>query len=228
MENKKIILKSNEAYALITSAIAQNRVGEKLLTPSEVEELIYYYLEQEYKENLYSIRMTKDNENQQQIIIDQLRYGDIRVRLNNGNDLNIEIKSEKPYQELYKLRIDLLYREKYKLNESYDQQNTNNDLGWAYHIFNYDKIYIHFHDYTSKYKSSLYVINNPYELYWDCMEAIKIGEFGTYNINGVEFDIFANNNDRSKTTICTSFNLLSYEARARYNIDLIHLEVKLE
>ena len=107
MENKKIILKSNEAYALITSAIAQNRVGEKLLTPSEVEELIYYYLEQEYKEKLYSIRMTKDNENQQQIIIDQLRYGDIRVRLNNGNDLNIEIKSEKPYQELYKLRIDL-------------------------------------------------------------------------------------------------------------------------
>ena len=122
MENKKIILKSNEAYALITSAIAQNRVGEKLLTPSEVEELIYYYLEQEYKENLYSIRMTKDNENQQQIIIDQLRYGDIRVRLNNGNDLNIEIKSEKPYQELYKLRIDLLYREKYKLNESYDHK----------------------------------------------------------------------------------------------------------
>ena len=29
-------------------------------------------------------------------------------------------------------------------------------------------------------------------------------------------------NDYSKTTICTSFNLLGYEARERYNIDLIH------
>ena len=76
------------------------------------------------------------------------------------------------------------------------------------------------------------VINKPWELYLDCMEAIKIYKetncFGTYNINQVEFDIFRNDNDYSKTTICTSFNLLGYEARERYNIDLIHLEVRLE
>ena len=222
MNNKKIILKSNEAYALITSAISNNRVGEKLLTPTEVEELIYYLLEQEYKDNIFNMRLTKDN------TINQLRFGDITIITNDGEIITNEVKSEKPYQGLYKLRIDLMYVTKANYNVPYIQQNTNNSNGWAYKICNYDKIYVHFHDNTSKYKSMIFVINNPYQLYLDCMELIKIGSFGTYNINQVEFDIFHNNNDYSKTTICTSFNLLGYEARERYNIDLIHLEIKLE
>ena len=73
----------------------------------------------------------------------------------------------------------------------------------------------------------VFVINNPWKLYLDCMEAVK-GDFGTYNINGVEFDVFRNTNDRKKTTINASFNLLSYEARVRYDIDLIYLEVRSE
>ena len=222
MNNKKIILKSNEAYALITSAIASNRVGEKLLTPSEVEELIYYLLEQEYKDNIFNMRLTKDN------TVNQLRFGDITIITNDGEIITNEVKSEKPYQGLYKLRIDLMYVIKANYNIPYIQQNTNNNNGWAYKICNYDKIYIHFHDNTSKYKAMIFVINNPYQLYLDCMELIKIGSFGTYNINQVEFDIFHNDNDYSKTTINTSFNLLDYEARERYNIDLIHLEIQLE
>ena len=222
MNNKKIILKSNEAYALITSAISNNRVGEKLLTPTEVEELIYYLLEQEYKDNIFNIRLTKDN------AINQLRFGDIVITTNDGEIITNEVKSEKTYQGLYKLRIDLIYVTKANYNVPYIQQNTNNSNGWAYKICNYDKIYIHFHDNTSKYKFMIFVVNNSYQLYLDCMELIKIGSFGTYNINQVEFDIFHNDNDYSKTTICTRFNLLGYEARERYNIDLIHLEVRLE
>ena len=222
MNNKKIILKSNEAYALITSAISSNRVGEKLLTPTEVEELIYYLLEQEYKDNIFNMRLTKDN------TINQLRFGDITIITNDGEIITNEVKSEKTYQGLYKLRIDLMYVIKADYSIPYIQQNTNNSNGWAYKICNYDKIYVHFHDNTSKYKSMIFVINNPYQLYLDCMELIKIGSFGTYNINQVEFDIFHNDNDYSKTTICTSFNLLGYETRERYNIDLIHLEIKLE
>ena len=236
MKNKKIILKSNEAYNLINNAIASNRVIKdgKLLTPSEVEELIYYLLEQEYRNDLYSIELTNDIEDEQQRIREQLESGDIIMKFNDRNkkDLKGEVKSEKIYYELYKLRIDLLYRQKNNINKSYYQKNTNNDEGWAYNIRHYSKLYIHFHDYTSKYKSMILVINNPWELYNDCMEAIKIYKetngFGTYNINGIEFDIFRNDNDYSKTTICTSFNLLGYEARERYNIDLIHLEVKSE
>ena len=227
MNRKTHILRSNEAYNLITNAIAQNRKIKdgKLLTPSEVEELIYYLLKDIYKDKY--IRLTNDNENEQQRIIDQLRYGDIVIRLPK-EDLNVEVKSEKPYKGLYyRLRIDLVYREKYNITKSYDQENTNNDLGWAYKIGNYDKIYVHFHDPTNKYKFMVFVINNPWKLYIDCMEAVK-GDFGTYNINQVEFDVFRNNNDRKKTTINASFNLLDYEARVRYNIDLIYLEVRSE
>ena len=222
MVRKTHILRSNEAYNLITSAINSNRVIEdgKLLTPSEVEELIYYLLEQEYRNDLFNISLTKDN------TINQLRFGDITITTNDGEIITNEVKSEKPYQDLYyRLRIDLLYREKYNITKPYNQENTNNDLGWAYKIGNYDKIYVHFHEDTSKYKFMVFVINNPWELYIDCMEAVK-GDFGTYNINGVEFDVFKNNNDRKKTTINASFNLLDYEARVRYNIDLIYLEVR--
>ena len=224
MDRRTHILRSNEAYNLITNAIASNRVIEdgKLLTPSEVEELIYYLLEQEYRNDLFNISLTKDN------TINQLRFGDITITTNDGEIITNEVKSEKPYQDLYyRLRIDLLYREKYNITKPYNQENTNNDLGWAYKICNYDKIYVHFHDPTNKYKFMVFVINNPWELYIDCMEAIK-GDFGTYNINQVEFDVFKNNNDRKKTTINASFNLLDYEARVRYNIDLIYLEVRSE
>lgn len=228
MKNKKIILKSNEAHELINNAIMENRVcrNGKLLTPSEIEELIYYLLEQEYN-NSY-IRLTKDCETEEQRIIDQIRFGDIRVRLDK-EDINVEVKSEKPYMGLYKLRIDLQY---IKTNgDCYFQSNTNNSLGWAYHIMNYDKIYVHFHDCTSKYKASIYVINNPYRLYMDIMKLLQRDNlnFDTpYNVNGVNFELFKNYNDRNKVTICTSFNLLEAEARERYNIDLIHLEIKLE
>ena len=124
-----------------------------------------------------------------------------------------------------------MYVIKADYNIPYIQQNTNNSNGWAYKICNYDKIYIHFHDNTSKYKSMIFVINNPYQLYMDIMELLQRDNLDydkSYNVNGVEFDIFRNNNDRNKTTVCTSFNLLGYEARERYNIDLIHLEIRLE
>ena len=104
MNNKKIILKSNEAYNLINNAISSNRVIKdgKLLTPSEVEELIYYLLEQEYRNDLYSIELTNDIEDEQQRIREQLESGDIIMKFNDRNkkDLKGEVKSEKIYYEL--------------------------------------------------------------------------------------------------------------------------------
>lgn len=222
MVRKTHILRSNEAYNLITNAIDSNRVIEdgKLLTPSEVEELIYYLLKDIYKDKY--IRLTNDNENELQRIIDQLRYGDIVIRLPK-EDLNIEVKSEKPYKGLYKLRIDLEYDK--------IQSNTGDYLGWLYHLVSYDKIYVHFHESTSKYKSMIFVINNPYQLMLDIKGLVFSGELEynkPYLYNGVYFEVFRNPIDGYKTTTGISFNLLDYEARVRYNIDLIYLEVRSE
>ena len=222
MDRYKYQLKSNEAYELITSAINSNRVIEdgKLLTPSEVEELIYYLLKDIYKDKY--IRLTNDNENELQRIIDQLRYGDIVVRLPK-EDLNIEVKSEKPYKGLYKLRIDLEYDK--------IQSNTGDYLGWYIHLVSYDKIYVHFHDTTSKYKSTVFVINNPYQLMLDIKGLIYSAELEynkPYLYNSVWFEVFRNPIDGYKITTGISFNLLDYESRERYNIDIIYLEVRSE
>ena len=222
MDRRIHILKSNEAYNLITSAINSNRVIEdgKLLTPSEVEELIYYLLKDIYKDKY--IRLTNDNENELQRIIDQLRYGDIVVRLPK-EDLNVEVKSEKPYMGLYKLRIDLEYDK--------IQSNTGDYLGWYIHLVSYDKIYVHFHDTTSKYKSTVFVINNPYQLMLDIKGLIFSGELEynkPYLYNSVWFEVFRNPIDGYKITTGISFNLLDYESRERYNIDIIYLEVRSE
>ena len=222
MDRYKYQLKSNEAYELITSAINSNRVIEdgKLLTPTEVEELIYYLLKDIYKDKY--IRLTNDNENELQRIIDQLRYGDIVVRLPK-EDLNIEVKSEKRYKGLYKLRIDLEYDK--------IQSNTGDYLGWYIHLVSYDKIYVHFHDTTSKYKSTVFVINNPYQLMLDIKGLIYSAELEynkPYLYNSVWFEVFRNPIDGYKITTGISFNLLDYESRERYNIDIIYLEVRSE
>ena len=222
MDRKTHILRSNEAYNLITNAIASNRVIEdgKLLTPSEVEELIYYLLKDIYKDKY--IRLTNDNENELQRIIDQLRYGDIVVRLPK-EDLNIEVKSEKPYKGLCKLRIDLEYDK--------IQSNTGDYLGWYIHLVSYDKIYVHFHESTSKYKSTVFVINNPYQLMLDIKGLIFSGELEynkPYLYNGVYFEVFRNPIDGYKVTTGISFNLIEEKARERYNIDIIYLEVRSE
>ena len=222
MDRYKYQLKSNEAYNLITNAIAQNRKVKdgKLLTPSEVEELVYYLLKDIYKDKY--IRLTNDNENELQRIIDQLRYGDIVIRLPK-EDINIEVKSEKPYKGLYKLRIDLEYDK--------IQSNTGDYLGWYIHLLSYDKIYVHFHDTTNKYKSTVFVINNPYQLMLDIKGLIFSGELEynkPYLYNGVYFEVFRNPIDGYKTTTGISFNLLDYEARERYDIDIIYLEVQME
>lgn len=222
MDRKTHILRSNEAYNLITNAIASNRVIKdgKLLTPSEVEELIYYLLKDIYKDKY--IRLTKDNENELQRIIDQLRYGDIVIRLPK-EDINIEVKSEKPYMGLYKLRIDLEYDK--------IQSNTGDNLGWIYHLVSYDKIYVHFHDTTSKYKSTVFVINNPYQLMLDIKGLIFSGELEynkPYLYNGVYFEVFRNPIDGYKVTTGISFNLLEESVRVRYDIDIIFLEVQME
>lgn len=222
MVRKTHILRSNEAYELITNAIDSNRVIEdgKLLTPSEVEELIYYLLKDIYKDKY--IRLTNDNENELQRIIDQLRYGDIVIRLPK-EDINVEVKSEKPYKGLYKLRIDLEYDK--------IQSNTGDYLGWYIHLVSYDKIYVHFHDTTNKYKSMIFVINNPYQLMLDIKGLIYSGELEynkPYLYNGVYFEVFRNPIDGYKVTTGISFNLLEYESRERYNIDLIYLEVRSE
>lgn len=231
MENKKIILKSNEAHNLITSAIASNRVcrNGKLLTPSEVEELIYYLLKQQYNNDLFNIRLTRDCNTEEEIIKQQMKFGDIVVILNDGNIITNEVKSEKPYKGLYyKLRIDLMY---YRANgEPYYQGNTGDSLGWLYHCY-YDKLYIHFHDTTSKYKASIYVINNPYQLMLDIkklwQEEIRNDTF-EYNKNYDYFEFYLNFNDKYKVTEGVALDLLNERARERYNIDLIHLEIKLE
>ena len=222
MDRYKYQLKSNEAYELITSAINSNRVIEdgKLLTPTEVEELIYYLLKDIYKDKY--IRLTNDNENELQRIIDQLRYGDIVVRLPK-EDLNIEVKSEKRYKGLYKLRIDLEYDK--------IQSNTGDYLGWYIHLVSYDKIYVHFHDTTSKYKSMIFVINNPYQLMLDIKGLVFSGELEynkPYLYNSFWFEVFMNPIDGYKVTTGISFNLLEYESRERYNIDIIYLEVRSE
>ena len=222
MDRRTHILRSNEAYNLITNAIAQNRKIKdgKLLTPSEVEELIYYLLKDIYKDKY--IRLTNDNENELQRIIDQLRYGDIVVRLPK-EDLNIEVKSEKPYMGLYKLRIDLEYDK--------IQSNTGDYLGWYIHLVSYDKIYVHFHENTNKYKSTVFVINNPYQLMLDIKGLIYSAELEynkPYLYNSVYFEVFRNPIDGYKVTTGISFNLLEESVRVRYDIDLIYLEVQME
>ena len=138
-------------------------------------------------------------------------------------DLNIEVKSEKPYKGLYKLRIDLEYDK--------IQSNTGDYLGWYIHLVSYDKIYVHFHDTTSKYKSTVFVINNPYQLMLDIKGLIFSGELEynkPYLYNSVWFEVFRNPIDGYKITTGISFNLLEYESRERYNIDIIYLEVRSE
>ena len=216
MENKHIILKDEECYKMMT--------GSPILNGEEAEELVYYYLRDKYKDNLFSIILTRDIEPHEEMIREQVQNGDVKVITNDGKVITNEVKAIGGVYPNDFLCIDVNYKD--KEGYEYDQnESTCDDLGWLYHMY-YSKIYV-YRCGNSWYNCKLYCINKPFRLQKDIKlflqqnKDIKLKTFYNY------YYFKINTKDKYKNTNLCCLDLNNKEAREKFDIDVIELDIRI-
>lgn len=212
MMNQHKILKSNDCYNMMT--------GNPILNDEEAERLVYYYLLDKYKDDISTIELTRDIQDEEERIRQQLKHGDIRITFKNGKTLDVEVKAIGSNYPIDMLYMDDWYREKYSEDLYCQNKSTCDPIGWMYHMFNYDELYVYKCG-NSWYNCKLYCINKPFRIQQD----VSLIKQANGDINYKCFSHHLVTSDTCKDTVSVALRLNDKEARERYDIDVIELDI---
>ena len=210
------ILKSNDCYNMMT--------GSPILNGEEAEKLVYYYLLDKYRDDILSIELTRDIEDEYERIKAQLRYGDIHIVFKDGKTRNIEVKEIGGVYPIDKLCMDNWYSKKGGdiYNDLYYQnKNTCDPIGWMHHMYIYHEMYI-YRCGNSWYNCKLYCINEPFRIQQD----VGLLHQGIENYNYYKYCLVTS--DKCKNTVSVALDLNNRDAIERYGIDIIQLDIQKE